>query len=76
MMKGSDIGIQEKMAKLFNECESCETSKEVWECVRQMMKGSDIEEQEKKAKLFNEWEKFTSIDGNRSNLIIIVSCNS
>nr|GFC21453.1 hypothetical protein [Tanacetum cinerariifolium] len=27
---------------------SCETAKEIWECVRQMMKGSDIEEQEKK----------------------------
>ncbi|GJZ35627.1 retrovirus-related pol polyprotein from transposon TNT 1-94 [Tanacetum coccineum] len=43
--------------------DGCETSKEIWECVRQMMKGSDIGEQEKKAKLFNEWEKFTSTDG-------------
>nr|GEW77159.1 hypothetical protein [Tanacetum cinerariifolium] len=43
--------------------DSCETTKEIWECVRQMMKGSDIGEQEKKAKLFNEWEKFTSTDG-------------
>nr|GEU52204.1 reverse transcriptase domain-containing protein [Tanacetum cinerariifolium] len=34
--------------------DSCETTKEIWERVRQMMKGSDIEEQEKKAKLFNE----------------------
>nr|GEX58634.1 hypothetical protein [Tanacetum cinerariifolium] len=42
---------------------SCETTKEIWELVRQMMKGSDIGEQEKKAKLFNEWEKFTSTDG-------------
>nr|GEV57470.1 hypothetical protein [Tanacetum cinerariifolium] len=40
--------------------DSCETAKEIWECVRQMMKGSDIREQEKKAKLFNEWEKFTN----------------
>nr|GEZ25077.1 hypothetical protein [Tanacetum cinerariifolium] len=40
--------------------DSCETSKEIWERVRQMMKGSDIGEQEKKAKLFNEWEKFTN----------------
>nr|GEW14835.1 hypothetical protein [Tanacetum cinerariifolium] len=39
---------------------SCETSKEIWERVRQMMKGSDIGEQEKKAKLFNKWEKFTN----------------
>nr|GEY28208.1 hypothetical protein [Tanacetum cinerariifolium] len=29
--------------------DSCETSKERWECVRQMMKGSGIGEQEKKA---------------------------
>nr|GEW77378.1 hypothetical protein [Tanacetum cinerariifolium] len=43
--------------------DSCETTKEIWECVRQMMKGSDSGEQEKKAKLFNEWEKFTSTDG-------------
>nr|GEU42833.1 hypothetical protein [Tanacetum cinerariifolium] len=43
--------------------DSCETTKEIWERVRQMMKGSDIKEQEKKAKLFNEWEKFTSTDG-------------
>nr|GEW65331.1 hypothetical protein [Tanacetum cinerariifolium] len=43
--------------------DSCETSKEIWEHVRQMMKGSDIGEQEKKAKLFNEWEKFMSTDG-------------
>nr|GEW87353.1 hypothetical protein [Tanacetum cinerariifolium] len=43
--------------------DSCETTKEIWERVRQMMKGLDIEEQEKKAKLFNEWEKFTSTDG-------------
>nr|GFA85987.1 hypothetical protein [Tanacetum cinerariifolium] len=34
--------------------DSCETTKEIWERVRQMMKGLDIEEQEKKAKLFNE----------------------
>nr|GEV55270.1 Gag-Pol polyprotein [Tanacetum cinerariifolium] len=40
--------------------DSCETSKEIWERVRQMMKGSDIREQEKKEKLFNEWEKFTN----------------
>nr|GFA00285.1 hypothetical protein [Tanacetum cinerariifolium] len=43
--------------------DSCETAKEIWECVRQMMKGSDIGKQEKKAKLFNEWEKFTSTNG-------------
>nr|GEV43192.1 hypothetical protein [Tanacetum cinerariifolium] len=43
--------------------DSYETTKEIWERVRQMMKGSDIGEQEKKAKLFNEWEKFTSTDG-------------
>nr|GEV34015.1 hypothetical protein [Tanacetum cinerariifolium] len=43
--------------------DSCETTKEIWERVRQMMKGSDIREQKKKAKLFNEWEKFTSTDG-------------
>nr|GEX92270.1 hypothetical protein [Tanacetum cinerariifolium] len=43
--------------------DSCETTKEIWDCVQQMMKGSDIGEQEKKAKLFNEWEKFTSTDG-------------
>nr|GEW27232.1 hypothetical protein [Tanacetum cinerariifolium] len=43
--------------------DSCETTKKIWERVRQMMKGSNIEEQEKKAKLFNEWEKFTSTDG-------------
>nr|GEW48436.1 hypothetical protein [Tanacetum cinerariifolium] len=42
--------------------DSCETTKEIWERVRQMMKGSDIGEQEKKAKLFNEREKFTSTD--------------
>nr|GEV43422.1 integrase, catalytic region, zinc finger, CCHC-type, peptidase aspartic, catalytic [Tanacetum cinerariifolium] len=42
--------------------DSCETAKEIWECVRQMMKGSDIGEQEKKEKLFNKWEKFTSTD--------------
>nr|GEX93984.1 retrovirus-related Pol polyprotein from transposon TNT 1-94 [Tanacetum cinerariifolium] len=41
---------------------NCETTKEIWEHVRQIMKGLDIEEQEKKAKLFNEWEKFTSTD--------------
>nr|GEU39090.1 hypothetical protein [Tanacetum cinerariifolium] len=34
--------------------DSCETPKEIWECVRQMMEGSDIGEQEKKANLFNE----------------------
>nr|GEV74294.1 hypothetical protein [Tanacetum cinerariifolium] len=43
--------------------DSCETTKEIGERVRQMMKDSDIGEQEKKAKLFNEWEKFTSTDG-------------
>nr|GEZ21810.1 hypothetical protein [Tanacetum cinerariifolium] len=43
--------------------DSCETTKEIWERVRQMVKGSDIGEQEKKAKFFNEWEKFTSTDG-------------
>nr|GEW05871.1 hypothetical protein [Tanacetum cinerariifolium] len=43
--------------------DSYETTKEIWERVRQMMKGSDIGEQEKKAKLFNECEKFTSTDG-------------
>nr|GFB96725.1 hypothetical protein [Tanacetum cinerariifolium] len=43
--------------------DSCETTKEIWERVRQMMKGLDIGEQKKKAKLFNEWEKFTSTDG-------------
>nr|GEY06456.1 hypothetical protein [Tanacetum cinerariifolium] len=42
--------------------DSYETSKEIWERVRQRMKGSCIGEQEKKAKLFNEWEKFTSTD--------------
>nr|GEU90274.1 Gag-Pol polyprotein [Tanacetum cinerariifolium] len=42
--------------------DSCETTKEIWEHVRQMMKGSDIGEQKKKATLFNEWEKFTSTD--------------
>nr|GEW26437.1 hypothetical protein [Tanacetum cinerariifolium] len=42
-----------------NDINSCETAKEIWECVRQLMKGSDIGEHEKKAKLFNEWEKFT-----------------
>nr|GEV87477.1 hypothetical protein [Tanacetum cinerariifolium] len=56
--------------------DSCETAKEIWQRVRQMMKGSDIGEQEKKAKLFNEWEKFMSTGGNRSNRIIIGSCNS
>nr|GEX49045.1 hypothetical protein [Tanacetum cinerariifolium] len=43
--------------------DSCETTKERWECVCQMMKGLDIGEHKKKAKLFNEWEKFTSTDG-------------
>nr|GEY73866.1 hypothetical protein [Tanacetum cinerariifolium] len=43
--------------------DSCETTKEIWECVQQMMKGSDIGEQDKKANHFNEWEKFTSTDG-------------
>ncbi|GKF75861.1 hypothetical protein Tco_0225305, partial [Tanacetum coccineum] len=43
--------------------DSCETTKEIWEHVRQMKKGSNIGEHEKKAKLFNEWEKFTSTDG-------------
>nr|GEW94229.1 uncharacterized mitochondrial protein AtMg00810-like [Tanacetum cinerariifolium] len=52
MMKGSDIGIQEKKAKLFNEWESCETAQEIWLRVQQMMKGSDIGIQEKKAKFF------------------------
>nr|GEZ65653.1 integrase, catalytic region, zinc finger, CCHC-type, peptidase aspartic, catalytic [Tanacetum cinerariifolium] len=52
--------------------DSCETAKEIWECVRQMMKGSDIGEQEKKAKLFNEWESSRLLTGNRSNRIIIV----
>nr|GEW28412.1 hypothetical protein [Tanacetum cinerariifolium] len=47
---------------VYDAVDSCETTKEIWERVRQMMKGSDIEEQEKKAKLFNEWEKFTSTD--------------
>nr|GEW11448.1 hypothetical protein [Tanacetum cinerariifolium] len=63
MMKRSDIGIQEKKAKLFNEWESCETAQEIWLRVQQMMKGSDIGIQEKKAKLFNEWERFTSNEG-------------
>nr|GEV82211.1 hypothetical protein [Tanacetum cinerariifolium] len=63
MMKGSDIGIQEKKEKLFNEWESCETDQEIWLRVQQMMKGSDIGIQEKKAKLFNEWERFTSNEG-------------
>nr|GEX48199.1 hypothetical protein [Tanacetum cinerariifolium] len=43
--------------------DSCETAKEIWECVQQMMKGFNIGEHEKKAKLFNEWEKFTSTEG-------------
>nr|GEZ56309.1 hypothetical protein [Tanacetum cinerariifolium] len=43
--------------------DSCETTKEIWECVRQLMKGSDIREQDKKVKLFNEWEKFMSTNG-------------
>nr|GEV44234.1 retrovirus-related Pol polyprotein from transposon TNT 1-94 [Tanacetum cinerariifolium] len=30
--------------------DSCDTAKEIWECVLQMMKGSNIGEQEKKAK--------------------------
>nr|GEU40245.1 reverse transcriptase domain-containing protein [Tanacetum cinerariifolium] len=48
---------------VYTAIDSCETTKEIWERVRQMMKGSDIGEQEKKAKLFNEWEKFTCTDG-------------
>nr|GFB88687.1 Gag-Pol polyprotein [Tanacetum cinerariifolium] len=48
---------------IYAAVDSCETAKEISECVRQMMKGSDIGEQEKKAKLFNEWDKFTSTDG-------------
>nr|GEY10544.1 hypothetical protein [Tanacetum cinerariifolium] len=56
--------------------DSCETTKEIWECVHQMMKGSDIGEQEKKAKLFNEWESSRLLTGNRLNRIIIGSCNS
>nr|GFA18945.1 hypothetical protein [Tanacetum cinerariifolium] len=43
--------------------DSCGTTKEIWERVRQMMKGSYIWDQENKAKLFNEWEKFMSTDG-------------
>nr|GEW48730.1 hypothetical protein [Tanacetum cinerariifolium] len=48
---------------VYTTVDSCETTKEIWERVRQMMKGLDIMEQEKKAKLFYEWEKFTSTDG-------------
>nr|GEZ65979.1 hypothetical protein [Tanacetum cinerariifolium] len=48
---------------IYAAVDSCETTKEIWERVRQMMKGLDIGEQEKKAKIFNEWEKFTSTDG-------------
>ncbi|GKC81274.1 hypothetical protein Tco_1136991, partial [Tanacetum coccineum] len=44
-----------------------------WLRVQQMMKGSDIGIQEKKAKLFNEWERFTSTDGNRLSLTIIIA---
>nr|GEW53086.1 copia protein [Tanacetum cinerariifolium] len=50
------------MIDVYGAIDSCETTKEIWEHVRQMMKGSDIGEQEKKEKLFNEWEKFTSTD--------------
>nr|GEV82808.1 hypothetical protein [Tanacetum cinerariifolium] len=43
--------------------DSCETTKEIWERVRQMMKGSDIGEHEKKAKLFKEWkDKFRMLE--------------
>nr|GEX70774.1 hypothetical protein [Tanacetum cinerariifolium] len=66
-MDADDQAIQTILLSLLEDVyaavDSCETAKEIWECVRQMMKGSDIEEQEKKAKLFNEWEKFTSTDG-------------
>nr|GEV28636.1 hypothetical protein [Tanacetum cinerariifolium] len=51
------LGLSEDV---YADVDSCETAKEIWECVRQMMKGSDVEEQEKKAKLFNEGEKFTN----------------
>nr|GFB97641.1 ribonuclease H-like domain-containing protein [Tanacetum cinerariifolium] len=51
--------------------DSCETAKEIWERVRQMMKGSDSGEQEKKAN----GKSLRLLTGNRSNLIIIVSCN-
>nr|GEZ03248.1 hypothetical protein [Tanacetum cinerariifolium] len=66
------ILLQSTVHDVYATVDSYETAKEIWERVRQMMKGFDIGEQEKKAKLFNEWEKLT---GNRSNLIIITSCN-
>nr|GEX18754.1 Gag-Pol polyprotein [Tanacetum cinerariifolium] len=66
-MDADDQAIQTILLGLLEDVyavvDSCETTKEIWEHVRQMMKGSDIGEQEKKAKLFNEWEKFTSTDG-------------
>nr|GEV20876.1 hypothetical protein [Tanacetum cinerariifolium] len=58
---------------IYAAVDSCETAQEIWLRVQQMMKGPDIGIQEKKAKLFNEWERFTSNDGNRLSLTIIVS---
>nr|GFA59788.1 ribonuclease H-like domain-containing protein [Tanacetum cinerariifolium] len=56
------------LEEVYAAVDSCETAKEIWECVRHMMIGSDIEEQEKKTTLFNEWEKFTSTDGQIQNI--------
>ncbi|GJT32123.1 hypothetical protein Tco_0922542 [Tanacetum coccineum] len=47
----------------------CETTQEIWLHVQQMMKGSDIGAQEKKAKLFNKWERFTSIDREKKQIL-------
>nr|GEV99928.1 hypothetical protein [Tanacetum cinerariifolium] len=57
---------------IYAAVDSCETAQEIWLRVQQMMKGSDIGIQEKKAKLFNEWERFTSTDGDRLSLTIIM----
>nr|GEZ71945.1 hypothetical protein [Tanacetum cinerariifolium] len=56
MMKGFNIGIQEKKTKLFNEWERNKHFSE-------KIASFDIGIQEKKAKLFNKWERFTSNEG-------------
>nr|GEY23334.1 hypothetical protein [Tanacetum cinerariifolium] len=58
---------------IYAAVDSCETAQEIWLRVQQMMKGSNIGIQEKNAKLFNKWERFTSTEGNRLSLTIIIS---
>nr|GEV87807.1 hypothetical protein [Tanacetum cinerariifolium] len=56
--------------------DSCETAKEIWERVRQMMKGSDIGNKRRRQSSSMNVKSSRLLTGNRSNRIIIGSCNS